>query len=320
MARQLRIEYQGAFYHVISRGERSENIFNGDSDRLKFLEKIGEAVVKFNLKIHCYALMANHYHLLLETPEANLSRAMHYLNTSYSNWFKLKHQIVGSIFQGRYKSILVEKEAYIHRLSIYIHLNPIRAGIAPIPEEYKWSSFNNYMGNDKSIHWIFTDDILKMFSGNREAYRVFVYNHMIKENEIRKEDIKGRYSILGGKKFRDKIIKKLKSGAKKHNPRERPDLKHLKRLSIEDIKEIILKTFQIKEGELLAKKKNNHYRKIYLYGIKKYTKLSLREIGDLSGMDYAAVSQMIKRLILAGERSYELKMILEKFEREVQNA
>jgi len=95
MARQLRIEYEGAFYHVISRGERHENIFFNDYDRLKFLEKLGELIDKFNLKIHCYALMNNHFHLLLETLEGNLSKAMHYLNTSYSNWFKSKHQIIG---------------------------------------------------------------------------------------------------------------------------------------------------------------------------------------------------------------------------------
>lgn len=116
MARQLRIEYQGAFYHVISRGERKENIFYDDNDRMKFLEKLGETVVKFNLKIHCYALMDNHFYLLLETPEGNLLKAMHYLYTNYSNWLKSKHQVIGPVFQGRYKSILVEKDAYLYLL------------------------------------------------------------------------------------------------------------------------------------------------------------------------------------------------------------
>jgi len=122
VARQLRIEYKGAFYHVISRGTGRDKIFLNDKDKLKFLEKLGEAVDKFNLKIHSYVLMNNHYHLLKETPEGNLSKAMHYINTSYSNWVKSKHQIIGSVFQGRYKSILVEKEAYFLTLSAYIHL------------------------------------------------------------------------------------------------------------------------------------------------------------------------------------------------------
>ncbi len=304
---------------MISRGERRDNIFFDDNDNLKFLEKLGEAVDKFNLKIHCYTLMDNHYHLLIETPEGNLSKAMHYINTSYSNWFKSKHQVIGSVFQGRYKSILVEKEAYLLTLSAYIHLNPVRAEIVNKPEKYRWSSFNDYLKIEKSIHWIFTDDILRMFSGGREAHKTFVYNFMIKGNEIRKEDISGKYAILGGKEFIDKTIKKFKSETEKSDLREKPDLKHLSKLNREDIKNIILRTFQVNEEELLIKKRGNIYRKIYLYGLKKYTDLSLQEIGELSEMDYAAVCQMVKRFILDSEKNAKLKLIVKKFEKEVKN-
>lgn len=317
MARPLRIEYQGAFYHVISRGERRDNIFINDLDRLKFLEKLGEAVQKFNLKIHCYVLMDNHFHFLIETPEGNLSTAMHHINTSYSNWFKSKHQIIGSVFQGRYKSILVEKELYLLMLSAYIHLNPVRAGIVDNPERYEWSSFKLYMKEGKSILLIFTEDILKMFLGSRYEYKEFVYHHMNKDNEIKKKDIRGEHSILGGKEFREKIAKKFKSGFKENDIREKPDLKHLNRLTVKDIKGIILKTFQIKEEELLMKKNNNYYRKLFLYGLRKYTQMSLRGIGDLCGMDYVAVFQMIKRFISDSASNSELKIMLENFEREI---
>ena len=319
MARQLRIEYKGAFYHVFSRGERRDNIFFDDRDNLKFLEKLWEAIDKFNLKIHCYALMANHYHLLIETPEGNLSKAMHYINTSYSNWLKSKHQIIGSVFQGRYKSILVEKESYLLTLSAYIHLNPVRAKIVNNPEKYRWSSFNDYLKIEKSIHRIFSDDILKKFSGGRNAYKAFVYNFMIKGNEILKDNISGKHAILGGNEFRDKMIKKFTSDTKKSEMREKPDLKHLSKLNREDIKNIILRTFQLKEKELLIKKRGNIYRKIYLYGLKKYTDLSLREIGELSEMDYAAVCQMVKRFLLDSEKNTKLKLIMKKFDKEVRN-
>lgn len=319
MARQLRIEYKGAFYHVFSRGERRDNIFFDDRDNLKFLEKLWEAIDKFNLKIHCYALMANHYHLLIETPEGNLSKAMHYINTSYSNWLKSKHQIIGSVFQGRYKSILVEKESYLLTLSAYIHLNPVRAKIVNNPEKYRWSSFNDYLKIEKSIHRIFSDDILKKFSGGRNAYKAFVYNFMIKGNEILKDNISGKHAILGGNEFRDKMIKKFTSDTKKSELREKPDLKHLSKLNREDIKNIILRTFQLKEKELLIKKRGNIYRKIYLYGLKKYTDLSLREIGELSEMDYAAVCQMVKRFLLDSEKNTKLKLIMKKFDKEVRN-
>lgn len=317
MARPLRIEYQGAFYHVISRGERRESIFIEDNDRLKFLEKLGETVQKFNLKIHCYVLMDNHFHFLIETPEGNLSTAMHHINTSYSNWFKSKHQIIGSVFQGRYKSILVEKDLYMLMLSVYIHLNPVRAGIVDNPEEYTWSSFKLYMKEERSILWIFTEDVLKMFLGSRDEYKEFVYHHMNKDNEIKQKDIRGEHSILGRKEFREKIMKQFKSGFIKNNIREKPDLRHLNKLTVDDVKGIILKTFQIKEEELLMKKKNNKYRKLLLYGLRKYTQLSLRGIGDLCGMDYVAVFQMVKRFISDSASHSELKIMLEKFEREI---
>ena len=112
MARQLRIEYEHAFYHVISRGERRENIFTCPEDKDKFLKKLAETVEKYKLFLHAYVLMDNHFHLLLETPQANLSKAMHHLNTSYANWFRFKYRLVGSVFQGRFKAILVEKDSY----------------------------------------------------------------------------------------------------------------------------------------------------------------------------------------------------------------
>lgn len=319
MVRQARIEYEGALYHVISRGERLEKIFFDDKDKLKFLEKLGEAADKFNFKTHCYVLMDNHFHLLLETPEGNLSRAMHYLNTSYSNWFKSKHQIIGSIFQGRYKSILIEKEMYLLMLSVYIHLNPVRARLVNSPERYRWSSFKDYMRNDRTTSLVFSKDILKMFSDDKERYREFVHSYIVKDNEIKKEDIRGEYSILGGKKFRDEVSKKLKSSCEESNLRELPDLKGLSRLDKNEIKKIILKAFLIKEEELLIKKRNNCYRKLYLYGLKRYTDLSIKNIADLCEVDYAAASQMIKRFILDSEKNYELKLMVKKLDREVRN-
>ena len=244
---------------------------------------------------------------------------MHHINCSYSNWFKSKHQIIGSVFQGRYKSILVEKEAYLLTLSAYIHLNPVRAEIVNKPEQYRWSSFNDYLKIKKSIHWVLSDDILKMYSGNRNAYKAFVYSLMIKGNEIRKEDISGKYSILGSKEFREKMLKKLKSVTKKSDHREKPDEKHFRMLNREDIRNIILRKFQVNEKDLINKKRGNIYRKIYLYGLKKFTDLSLREIGDLFDMDYATVSQMVKRFMMDSEKNTKMNLMIKKFEKEVRN-
>jgi hypothetical protein len=214
---------------------------------------------------------------------------------------------------------LVEKEAYFLGLSAYIHLNPVRAEVVNKPEKYGWSSFNDYLRIGKSIPWIFSNDILEKFSGDRKAYKAFVYNFMIKGNEIREEDIIGKYGILGSEEFRDQIVKKFCPKAIKSDQREKPDLKHLTRLDRENIKSIIAQTFLVEEKDLFSKKRGNIYRKIHLYGLKKYTDLNLREIGDMMDMDYAAVSKMVKRFTVDLEKKGNFGSMVKKFEEQVKN-
>ena len=126
MARPLRIEYSGAYYHVTSRGNERKAIFRDDRDRERLLELLARAVKDFHLRLHGYVLMSNHYHLLVETPRGGLSRALRYLNGVYTQAFNRRHRRVGHLFQGRYKAILVDKDAYLLELSRYIHLNPLR--------------------------------------------------------------------------------------------------------------------------------------------------------------------------------------------------
>ena len=127
MARPLRVEFPGAFYHVINRGNAGKAIFRSNRDREKFLEYVGKAVERFGIKVHTYCLMTNHYHFLIETPEANLSRANQWLNVSYAAYFNRKRQRRGHLFQGRFKSILVDADAYLEHLSCYIHLTKTRS-------------------------------------------------------------------------------------------------------------------------------------------------------------------------------------------------
>ncbi|MGH7874078.1 MAG: transposase [Candidatus Binatia bacterium] len=146
MARPLRIEYQGAHYHVTSRGNERKAIFRGDPDRENFVELIRRAVDQFDLRLHAYVLMDNHYHLLLETRRAGLNRALRYLNGVYTQAFNRRHHRVGHLFQGRYKAILIEKESYLLDLSRYIHLNPWRVKESNDPVKYPWSSLGSYVG------------------------------------------------------------------------------------------------------------------------------------------------------------------------------
>ena len=149
MARPLRIEYEGALYHVTARGNERRRIYYSQSDYEKFKDYLKEAQEKYGYVLHCYVLMNNHYHLILETPEANLSRVMHYINGSYTNYINIKRKRSGHLFQGRYKAILIDRDRYLLELSRYVHLNPIRAAIAAKPEDYVHSSYRSFVTRSK---------------------------------------------------------------------------------------------------------------------------------------------------------------------------
>ena len=177
MARPLRIEYPGAFYHVTSRGNERKDIFKSNTDREMFLSYLASAQEKYEAVVHAYCLMSNHYHLMIETPQGNLSQIMKYINSSYTNFFNIKRKRTGHLLQGRYKAILVEADAYATELSRYIHLNPVRAGMVRSPEEYRWSSYSYYTERS-SPSWLKTGFILGYFgtdpTQSRKDYRNYV--------------------------------------------------------------------------------------------------------------------------------------------------
>ncbi len=146
MARPLRIEFAGAVYHVTSRGNGRQRIFLDDQENRKFLELLGKTIEHFHWACHAFCLMVNHYHLLIETPEANLSKGMHHLNASFCQAHNKRHDTVGHLFQGRFKSIVVDRESYLLELARYVVLNPVRAGMVARPEEWPWSSYRATAG------------------------------------------------------------------------------------------------------------------------------------------------------------------------------
>jgi len=171
VSRPLRIQYPGAFYHVTSRGNEQKEIFKSRRDREKFLAYLESAVRRYGSVIHAYCLMSNHYHLVLETPAGNLSQIMRHINGAYTIYFNVKRKRAGHLFQGRYKAILVEADEYATELSRYLHLNPVRAGMTSLPEEYQWSSYRGYIGLSKAPDWLNEDFILGYFGGNRPEAR-----------------------------------------------------------------------------------------------------------------------------------------------------
>jgi len=169
MARPLRIEFPGALYHVTARGDRREDIFEDDEDRSLFLDTLGDVTRRFNWLCHAYCLMSNHYHLMIGTPDGNLSKGMRHLNGVFTQATNRRHRRTGHLFQGRYKAIVVDGNAYLLELARYIMLNPVRANMVPTAGDYVWSSYRATVGAAVAPLWLSTDPLLAAFGPSRGA-------------------------------------------------------------------------------------------------------------------------------------------------------
>ncbi|MBI3344623.1 MAG: transposase [Gammaproteobacteria bacterium] len=171
MSRPLRLEFPDALYHVTARGDRQEDIFEDDQDRELFLATLGQVISRFNWICHAWCLMDNHYHLLIQTPDGNLSKGMRQLNGVYTQASNRRHRRVGHLFQGRFKAILVDSDAYLLELSRYVVLNPIRAGMVKKPGAWRWSSYRASVGLEPAAPWLAVDGLLAQFAKRRSLAR-----------------------------------------------------------------------------------------------------------------------------------------------------
>lgn len=178
MSRPLRIEFAGALYHLTSRGDRREAIYEDDEDRQRFLDTLAEVAERYNWVCHAYCLMTNHYHLVAETVEGKLSQGMRHLNGVYTQASNRRHARNGHLFQGRFKGILVDRDAYLLELTRYVVLNPVRAGMVDTPEQWPWSSYRAMIGAVPTPNWLEVHGLLSQFGSSREEarhrYRAFV--------------------------------------------------------------------------------------------------------------------------------------------------
>jgi REP element-mobilizing transposase RayT len=288
MARPLRIEYPGAFYHVTARGNEQKDIFKSQKDREKFLSCLEAATKRFAVVIHAYCLMGNHYHLLLETPQGNLSQIMKHINSSYTTYFNVKRKRAGHLLQGRYKAILIDADEYALELSRYIHLNPVRVGIADIPENYTWMSYRCYTGHTVTPDWLRTNFILGFFgrkeSAARKKYQAFVNDLIGREySSPLKKTVAS--TILGSVEFVAEIQEQQLSGKKKD--RELPTLRKLAaKPSLYRIVEAVRTAFP--EDRRLATKAG-------IYLCHHFSGVKLREIGELFQLSESGITQASRR-------------------------
>lgn len=306
MARPLRIEYPGAFYHVTSRGNEQKEVFKSQKDREKFLAYLESAVTRYGAVIHAYCLMGNHYHLLLETPEGNLSQIMRHVNGAYTSYFNVKRKRAGHLFQGRYKAILVEADEYAAELSRYLHLNPVRAGMTSKPEDYPWSSYRGYIGLNKAPDWLKADFILGYFGGNspeaRNRYRKFTEDLLDSAYDSPLKEVIAS-TILGRPEFVHEVSERNLGGT--GDARNVPAVKELAlRPSVDEIID------RIKEEPVDEKLLRN----LSIYCCQKFSGAKLKEIGEQFGISDAAVSQASRRLTLKAETDQVLKKLIRRLE------
>jgi putative transposase len=213
MARPLRIEYEDAFYHVMNRGRGRQNVFPGESYCQDFLQCIDGASQRFGVEVHAYCLMGNHYHLLIKTPRGNLSRAMRHIDGVYTQRHNRRKRTDGSLFRGRYKSIVVDGDSYLLQVSRYIHRNPVemKKPLVTRLEDYPWSSYPAYINQEKALDWLNRDTIFGEIGRSRKykAYKNFVErgNDSATVNFYQK---KHTSSIWGDKKFKTEAHKKAR--------------------------------------------------------------------------------------------------------------
>jgi putative transposase len=210
MARKPRIEFEGALYHVITRGNQKQRIFRGTEDYERYLKILGDYKTRYDFALYAYVLMRSHVHLLMETKEAPLSRILQGINQSYTMYFNRRYATVGHLFQGRYKAILCDRDSYLLSLVKYIHMNPVRAGVAKTLDAYPWSSHESYVWETKAGGMVDTELVLKMFSEDLKKARRPYREYMGQKEVLRREEVYATVDqrILGDEGFVEKVIAK----------------------------------------------------------------------------------------------------------------
>lgn len=287
MVRPLRIQFPGAVYHIMSRGNERGAIFLDEEDRALFLFVFKEVIKRYNWKCYSYCLMPNHYHLIIETRDGNLSIGMRQLNGKYTQSFNKKHKRVGHLFQGRYKGILIDKDSYLLELCRYIVLNPVRAGLVKYPWEWRWSSCAGIVGKDKLPSHIDSVFLLEQFSKNHKqamkAYCEFLIEGMGKIGEERNLNVG---SIIGSKEFIDSM--KLYIDGKRNNKEISRKDRFIDRPKIIDY---------FKGINEKAERNKCIYDVHIKYGY------SLTEIGKSLGLHYSSISKIISKKHVESENS-----------------
>lgn len=316
MARPLRFNFKNGWYHVTARGNNRQRIFFDDRDRRHFLALLGQMVERHAVEVHAYVLMHNHYHLLVRTPEANLSGAIQWLNVAYSIWWNRRHRRAGHVFQGRFQAVVVESGQWVLACSLYVHLNPVAVGALGLskaekraeshgmhlpPAElvkarweklrsYRWSSFPGYAGYGPAPDWLCTTELLTR-AGGQKGYRQQAEDQVVRGlQESFWSELRWGL-VLGGEAFARKVQSKLEIHRESSGRRAARGRRSWA--------EVVRAVEQVKgeRWEQFAPRRGDSGLALALYVGRRCTGLTLRALGKAAGgMDYNAVGMAARRL------------------------
>ena len=304
MTRPLRINYPDAIYHVTCRGNERREVFRDDADRETFVQKLQTSLGIYQVRLHAYVLMPNHFHLIVQTPKANLSEFMRHFNVSYTGYFNRRHRRAGHLYQGRFKAIIVEADSYLLELSRYVHINPVRVTAFKTRnykealrhlERYPWSSLGGYLHRLKRKHWLNYDEVLAYVGGSRKKYAQFIEEGLQAGYATPWEDLKGQM-VLGEESFWERLREKWQGND--GNAREQPSVRWLKRVEPKELLNQVAIYFKITVEEL-AKRRSRYrdQRALVMELMHRHSGAKQTEIGNhLGQLDYTLVSRERKRL------------------------
>lgn len=322
MSRPQRIEFPGAFYHVMNRGRHREPIFHKEQHYASFLDILGECVDRFGCELHAYCLMSNHYHLLISTPNANLQRAMRHLGGVYTQYYNRDMGCDGALFRGRYKAILVDHDAYLLHVGKYIHLNPLEAKMVERLDAYPWSSYPAYVGKANKPNWLSCDMTYQNLTESRQkhrAYRSYVEGMELSTDIVDFYNKKRVTPILG-----DDAFKKYAAGSSPSNNKEAP--RYERQFCVPSLTKIVghvAEAYGVTQQSIMKSERGrgqrNWPRSVAMYLSQRVGDYTLSELAKHFGLNhYGSVSsqvRQVKKLMMEDKRiTKEINTIITRFD------
>ncbi len=291
MARRLRIQYPGAIYHLMARGNGRQDIVRDDADRDRLVEYLGRATVRCSWRVYAFAIMSNHLHVVLKTPEPNLARGMQGFLSAYANVWSRRHRFNGHVFQGRYRTELVEDESYLWTVTRYVHLNPVRAGLVEHPTAWNWSSYVGYVRDRRRLEWVAYDELLAAWAGEfggsgsqpATAYRRYVMAGLSQSPESPWVEAYHGW-ILGSQKFVDRVKALVINEPRRDRRRES---RRMRGLSIPEVSEVVCAEYEIEQSELSQRGSRHPARAAMAYLARRHTAATNAELTAVLGVSRA---------------------------------